>query len=112
MEQPNQIHRGGEGHPGSEIGDPPDGFGSQVPFKQLPSYMQDIIRREWSALTSTQREAVRANLEAWVNSDRRPEFEGPVVIGDKPAGESKNARKKGGTRKSFGAFGTTIEDID
>lgn len=64
--------------------DPPDGFGTQLPFKQLPDYQKNILRREWANLSEADREKARENLEAWERSGKPPNFSGQLKIGEGP----------------------------
>jgi len=64
------------------LADPPDGFGTQLLFKQVPLYMQNILRRMWARLTDIERDNVRNNLEGWERSAKAPDYKGNILVGE------------------------------
>lgn len=96
--------------------DPPDGFGTQLPFSALPPYMKNMLRKQWHDLAVAEQECIRKNLEDWGKAEKRPDFSGPLTVGPIPAGADKNARgklsKKSSEHQTYGDFSTTItEDV-
>ena len=50
--------------------DPPDGYGSMMPFDKLPNYMQTVLRIQWDAETPDMKRRMRENSANWIKMGR------------------------------------------
>ena len=50
--------------------DPPDGYGSMMPFAMLPDYMQTVLRIQWAAESDDVKRRARDNSANWIKMGR------------------------------------------